>query len=373
MRKKLHSNWKVWLWGMMLVSSCSEDMQPEIVSENKVTFGITTPDVWGNIETSRAAIVDNGLLTEEGFGVFAVYDEAQSSPDFMNNTKVSSDNEGKTWTYSPLKYWPNNEGDDVDFYAYAPYDASFSVSNMSKLTYVVPQDVAQQKDLLWSCTNTKNKKKEDGTVHFEFRHALSRIGFTVEAKIDGKSPIDQYEKVKMQVKKIVLTSNDDYTGTKQGPFYKQGVLQLDNQQEIPDWTFGEETQSYTLQESNLKNHELTLTQNTTSTKLQDLTTNGNYLMILPQDFSEEGFRVYVEYDVELWFTGSGAPETGHSYFNYTNGCVGKLQIKFEAGMAYTINLQLGLDDATLGEVTMTEWKDVDEVVLEDLLGEDNKE
>lgn len=371
MRKKLHGNWKVLLGGMMLVTSCSKEVQPEVVSKDEVTFGITSSDMWGSMEASRATIVDNSELAEKGFGVFAVYDNTQSSPDFMNNTKVTSADEGTTWTYNPLKYWPNNVGDDIDFYAYAPYDASFSVTNLSELTYVVPTDVAQQIDLLWSSSNTKGKTKADGTIHFIFRHALSRIGFSVEAKIDGASPIDQYEKVKMQVKKIVLTSNDDYTGAGSGSFYKQGVIQLDNQKDSPVWDMGTDVQSYTLNESHLDSHDLTLTQSVTSTAPQNLTTDGNYLMILPQNFLEEGFHVYVEYDVDLWFSGNGV-EVGneHQYFHYTNGCVGNLKIAFEPGKAYTINLQLGLEDATLGEVTMAEWGDGGEVKLDNLLGEE---
>ena len=374
MRKKLHCNWKVLLGGMLLVTSCSKEVQPEVVSMDEVTFGITNPDTWGNMEASRATIVNNSVLAKEGFGVFAVYDETQSSPDFMNNAQVTSADNGTTWTYRPLKYWPNNVGDNIDFYAYAPYDASFSVTNLSQLTYIVPTDVSQQKDLLWSSSDTKNKTKADGTIHFVFRHALSRIGFSVEAKIDGVSPIDEYEKVKMQVKKIVLTSNDDYTGAGPGTFYKQGVIKLDNQTDNPDWTMETDVQSYTLNESHLASHDLTLTKENISVPSQNLTTDGNYLMILPQDFLEKGFHVYVEYDVHLWFSGNGV-ETGkeHEYFTYTNGCVGNLKIKFEPGMAYTINLQLGLEDATLGEVTMTEWVAVDEVELDNLLGEPENE
>lgn len=375
MRKKLHCNWKVLLGGMLLVTSCSKEVQPEVVSMDEVTFGITNPDTWGNMEASRATIVNNSVLAKEGFGVFAVYDDTQSSPDFMKNAQVTSADNGTTWTYRPLKYWPNNVGDDIDFYAYAPYDASFSVTNLSQLTYIVPTDVSQQKDLLWSSSDTKNKTKADGTIHFVFRHALSRIGFSVEAKIDGVSPIDEYEKVKMQVKKIVLTSNDDYTGAGPGSFYKQGVIKLDNQTDNPDWTMETDVlQSYTLNESHLASHDLTLTKEKISVPSQNLTTDGNYLMILPQDFLEKGFHVYVEYDVHLWFSGNGV-ETGkeHEYFTYTNGCVGNLKIKFEPGMAYTINLQLGLEDATLGEVTMTEWVAVDEVELDNLLGEPENE
>ena len=30
------------------------------------------------------------------------------------------------WTYSPVKYWPNNKNDKISFFAYAPYETSGS-------------------------------------------------------------------------------------------------------------------------------------------------------------------------------------------------------------------------------------------------------
>ena len=51
-------------------------------------------------------------LQDTGFGVFAYYTDGASypatntslKPNFMYNTKVS----GSTWSYSPIKYWPND-------------------------------------------------------------------------------------------------------------------------------------------------------------------------------------------------------------------------------------------------------------------------
>lgn len=361
--------------GTFLAMGCSDENREDIQPASEVVFDSMLPEGWSPMSSSRSVTVGSTELQTLGFGVFAYYtadkswEEANATiPNFMNNTHVTS-TDGTTWTYSPIKYWPNNQGDKLSFFAYAPYIGSSAVTG-SELGYTVSADVDSQVDLLWSNSDTKEKTKADETVHFTFRHALSRIGFSAEAKIEGESPIDQYEKVKMQVKKIVLTSVDDYAGTGTGPFYRQGVLELNNQTDEALWNDCSGTQGYMLEESHLASHDLTLTQHETSRTSQNLTTEENYLMILPQDFSAAGFHVYVEYDVHLWFYGNGV-ETGkeHEYFTYTNGCVGNLKINFEPGMAYIINLQLGLEDATLGEVTMTEWGEVGEVKLEDLLEE----
>ena len=51
--------------------------------------------------------IDDDALKTNGFGVFAYQTtgdySASAKPNFMYNTKVST----ASWTYSPIKYWPN--------------------------------------------------------------------------------------------------------------------------------------------------------------------------------------------------------------------------------------------------------------------------
>ena len=364
MKMRLHKDLNIGkmflIVGMAFLVSCSQENQPDSVSDNEIVLGLDLSDAWSNSEKSRASIVDNTSFPTMGFGVFAFY--TQSIPDFMNNTKVYSDDGGTTWTYKPVKYWPNNDGDKLDFFAYAPYDASFSVTEKSKLTYTytVPQDVTKQKDLMWSNSDTKGKTKTDGKVSFHFLHALSKIAFSAEAKIEGDSPFDEFERVVMTVKKIVLTSHNDNTGMGDGSFYRQGVLNLDNQTTTPKWSSFSGNQRYELSSANLSNNALTLKKDATSVPAQSLTTDGHYLMIIPQDFTTgpgvDGFNVYVEYEVTLWFKDSGSGNE-KNYFTYTNKSTGNLKIKFEPSKAYVINIKMGLEDAILGEVSMSGWEE----------------
>ncbi|MBQ9660456.1 MAG: hypothetical protein IJV37_04230, partial [Bacteroidales bacterium] len=80
---------------------------------------------------------DEVLRAGSGFGVFACYtgahkySESSVSPDFMYNQKVTYNPGIPAWEYSPVKYWPNGEGEPVgetgenphyvSFFAYAPY------------------------------------------------------------------------------------------------------------------------------------------------------------------------------------------------------------------------------------------------------------
>lgn len=93
-------------------------------------------------------------------GVFAYFthgdfEESSSTPGFMYNQLVSKQM-GGNWTYSPVKYWPNNLNDKVSFFAYAPHNATgvtlCSNTNIGYpyLTYTVPAAEANQTDLLVS-------------------------------------------------------------------------------------------------------------------------------------------------------------------------------------------------------------------------------
>lgn len=198
----------------------------------------------GSINTTDA------LKTSAGFGVFAYYTQANDydatkdqTPNWMYNQKVSWD--GKDWTYSPLKYWPNdNKTADqskatgtttskVSFFAYAPFTGDEATGKLTTpgtsgitafsantaaghptVTYKLSQD-GKQVDLLWgtaaegksyeTVTGTNvtvgkvtdalaptniniQKLKTGGKIAFLFKHALAKFGGSGEntkTKPDG--------------------------------------------------------------------------------------------------------------------------------------------------------------------------------------------
>ena len=185
--------------------------------------------------------LDNTALQSNGFGVFGYYTENKFyndtyQPTFMYNAKVSGDN----WTYSPLKYWPNEfgsaaESEDVDrlsFFAYAPYvqvnpstgipvneDATTGIIAMTRnsstgdpfVKYAVNFDPAHQVDFSWGVAKTGAptgvtgeqatvaagspfkdlvKPAADQKIGFEFNHALAQLNVQLDAKVDGADNVD---------------------------------------------------------------------------------------------------------------------------------------------------------------------------------------
>lgn len=87
------------------------------------------------------------------------------------------------WTYSPLAYWPASG--TIKFVAYGSnaknhmtFTQKGDKTSFTEFTYVVPNEVANQQDLVVSGIGTETK--EGNTVKFTMKHLLSRVGFQIK-------------------------------------------------------------------------------------------------------------------------------------------------------------------------------------------------
>ena len=124
---------------------------------------------------SRAA--SNTTESLSSFYVDALYNGKEQ---FMNATKVSRENDQSPWTYSPLKYWPNNESDYVDFYGYTSVPTSFTWGTKHEsFTYTLPSAAGDQQDLIFAQALGQKKQSVNGSVNLHFYHALSAVLFKI--------------------------------------------------------------------------------------------------------------------------------------------------------------------------------------------------
>ena len=206
------------LAAMTMVGCSNDEVVNDYSQDNAIQFGTYV----GRDASSRAHVIDNDVLAKEGFGVFAYYHEGTdvqadafseaSEPDFMYNQWVhgvaTTTGEGESatttysteqWTYDPVKYWPNNANDRVSFFAYAPWQQTtpetgdnFNFNEntgLPTIKFTVNETVIDQQDLLWAAPKMNvQKQKIEENVEFEFKHALSRIGFEVQTMIDKVNP-----------------------------------------------------------------------------------------------------------------------------------------------------------------------------------------
>jgi hypothetical protein len=203
--------------------------------------------------TSRAGLtgaIGNEALkgSAEGFGVFAflgnddcLYATGVLEPEFMYNQQVVwSDVPPQAWTYSPIKYWPNETGinavsvgtDRLSFFAYAPYvgvaaetGQLTNVYSGDKLTtgitalsvhshrgdpwvqYAVSFDADKQVDLCWADadghTIDQTKQMVGESVNLSFCHALSAINVQIDAVMNalnasGSAALDPNTRIYMR-------------------------------------------------------------------------------------------------------------------------------------------------------------------------------
>ena len=319
-------------------TACQKD---EVISEmpqdNAIGFGTyvgrdaqTKADV-----TNQAAMENAGYA---GFGVFAYYTENNPyantfTHDFMNNQSVKWDSK---WDYNPKKYWPGGTN-KVSFFAYAPYTdvtslpteniTAFGYDNTGKgnptLSFSVEDEVNKQIDLLYA---TPQKDKTNGTISFDFFHALSRIGFKV------KTSNDQY---RITVTEITLTAN----------FNNSGTLNLST----GNWS-----------NESSSNRTYTLTSFTpldvTGTEGTAISASEGYAMIIPTDLSDDANKINI--GVSYTYQSKVSDGAWSDVVNTTQS--GTVTIKFEKGKAYTLVLTLDPGTAIVFDVTtVEEWDEND--------------
>lgn len=171
--------------------------------------------------TTRGAVDNLNDLAREGFTVFAYHTGTSSFadavsagtaiPNLMYNQLVTGTGTSPniTWTYDPLKYWPNNStgnsDEKVSFFAYGTHanvtqNASDNTSDATALSsgiinisgngyngvpYLIYQlgnnaTMDDMRDLLIADPiMNQTKQNLNQSIQFNFTHALSALGFQV--------------------------------------------------------------------------------------------------------------------------------------------------------------------------------------------------
>lgn len=345
--------------------SCTNEIgnEQEVVKDkgSAVSFGAYT-------ERSRATAditTTTALANAGGFGVFAYehgttpfsqYVTTSIIPNFMQNEHIyASDANGNevklpiasvtAWGYSPIKYWPNEEGAQISFFAYAPYEANLMTQTYNPhivyngsyaapaVQYTMPTDLSKAIDLQWAAAT--NKKRRDGDkVTFNFKHALSKVTFNVQAWVDeatdnaacdpdGNKKLD--ENTTIIVKYIRLV----------GMFAKTGVLNLAN----GTWYRSATSQEYVVPITNVELN------STNSNIEQALLPANEALMMIPGSF-----QIQVEYDV---ITIDPKLPDGKSVV--TNIITSNELFSAKAGYSYGFHLNLGMASTKFNVTTVEGW------------------
>lgn len=328
--------------------SCSSDDLDSLSDNSSKNEAISFDGYLGRsavaVNGTRGSVETKETLKNKGFGVFGKYDagEGQTS-DFFVNQKVTYSTTASKWTYTPLKYWPTQG--KIDFLAYAPHKEGQKLNaNTTAFDFTVAKKAADQIDLLWANATGKITESFEGTtkekVKFLFKHALSRLGYTV--KLSGNYSSDN---ATFTLKKITLAGSPDET-TK--AFYTKGTIDLsktgtkenlsETNTETGLWTAAtsaDNKQNFTWFEGSYI-VESSDSKHPTNSANEDYS-DKDYLFVIPQDFSlttENADKLYVIVEYDVTYTST--------HTTITNKVYKKLPIDLMQGKAYMLNLTIGL-------------------------------
>lgn len=292
------------------------------------------------VNGSRGSELTKDALQEstEGFGVFGNYTSTDVTTttygeNLFKNQQVTYDATAETpaWTYKPVKYW--SPAGHIDFLAYAPFDSNQKLKESSKLDFTVNSTITAQKDLLWA--NAANKTNTDKPVTFIFKHALSRLGYTVKTSATA-------EGTSITLNQITLAGSND--GAK-GAFYSAGIIDLSKTSSTDLWT-------NLNSDTKLKFDWVSSNKELSSNETKNDETE--YLFVIPQDFSQKttgADELYVIVDYTISYSDGTTMKTK---------VYQKLEKNFEQGKAYTLNLTLGLTPIEFDVTTVEGWTDTNQ-------------
>jgi len=163
------------------------DLQKELYLHPIVRNGINEKRVF--TKSTRSADVISSVGDLSSFGVLAyAYNSTDqaTTPNLLYNAKAIKS--GNVYSIENDKYWPEIK-QNVDYYAYHPYNnanlvlSSATTTGTPTISYVVPDNVSAQVDLMGASATKKNRSA--GTqVSLSFSHVTTAIVFSIGQKVD---------------------------------------------------------------------------------------------------------------------------------------------------------------------------------------------
>lgn len=226
------------VFSALLLAGCAQNEITDISPDAAPPVGFkvfTDAQTRGLITNGGAssANVSTGIQTT-GFGVLAYYTGqsawalagANTTPNFMYNQEVKY--KSGEWAYTPVKYWPNTEGDKISFFAYAPYSTTTksgiditptttSTKGAPTMRFTLQVAPADMVDLVaTNATQTGDDKtidveKKTSKVNFKLQHVLTRASF--KAKLDASLTATTETHVFVTGMRILGTDKRDATNT----------------------------------------------------------------------------------------------------------------------------------------------------------------
>ena len=191
MKRNIYSYSKLWMIFFVLMGAACTNQVEDAIPVSGQPIGFSVQSDWKEIPNTRLVDV-NGTMKFTGgdkvqiFGFHKPYSGAVENVQFMYDVdhrtlgqKVELDGDGKTWNYSPKRFWPK-EG-LLDFYASYPCDPYNSIHydvDNKRMTY--KNNLTQ--DLLYGLATDRDCASKK-TVDIWMVHALAKVNIIFDKSL----------------------------------------------------------------------------------------------------------------------------------------------------------------------------------------------
>lgn len=185
MKRNIYS--KLWMIFFVLMGAACTNQVEDAIPVSGQPIGFSVQSDWKEIPNTRLKD-DNGTMTFTGGDVIQIFGFYNNEKKFMYDVdetlgqKVVLDDDGKTWNYTPKRFWPK-EG-DLLFLASYPQN-SIHNDEVNK-PMIFDQTVNTfKRDLLWGvsdkdCASAQNRKNN---VEITMYHALAKVKIILDKSL----------------------------------------------------------------------------------------------------------------------------------------------------------------------------------------------
>lgn len=334
-----------------LSSSCSKNevVENPIDPSNAIGFGTY-------VGTATKAAVEDSFENGDVFVIDAYYTAQKNiagsgatlTP-FMQNQKVTAAVSGNpaatTWSYSPIKYWPNNDNDKVSFFAVTNATSVSPIDDFNALASgsATPSFTVTNANTDIMVASVLNQKKTTEAVKFEFQHTMSQVNFSAKTT-------NTFDDTKDNTTINITSLKVEYGATT----YTGGTFTFaNNGTKVGSWVFDSTTTARTADEFKATGGVSNVGIGTDLVTVQAANspiTIGVPLMILPSN--NASYDVTVVYEVT---TEDDSDSTNANDSTIPNTCTFKIAPK-SMNTVYTYNLEIGLEAVKVtGEISTNGW------------------
>lgn len=280
--------------------SCSLENNENVAMEDSASISFDTS--WGkDVQTRGNVMADHSIFK---IGIFAKtksdgdWEDGKKSFDdhssFMNNVNffrswVPEKTDWSDWDYTPHHYWPENENQKINFFAYAPRRDSASLNLANNHVRLYHSTSKENVDLVWAYSLNQNKstvsKSENKAVELHFQHSLAKISFKI---LSDALDRDTVKGAQVILKSVTLCADSTGSG---GVFVDEGYLNL----KTGKWDMDDQHSPRTVYTWTPDKKGFLLSSDTINYKNTSITvSNDSYLFILPQT-KYKTFYLIVDY------------------------------------------------------------------------------